>query len=154
MEREPGEPLDRVIAAMVRIPAIMVRKLHREVIQPALEEVGMDFAPHHMAIMKALGDGGESHMSEVGDMMGIAKAQMTHSVDRLIASGMVARASDIEDRRKVDIRLTAEGRDTVKRLDKIIEDRMRAKLACLDDDELERLADSFDYIANAFSKLQ
>jgi len=79
---------------------------------------------------------------------------MTQSIDKLIGMGMVEREPDTKDRRKISIRLTQQGRDTVERLDKIMKDFVRDKLTVLSDDELDKLAESFHYIAKTFSKLQ
>jgi DNA-binding MarR family transcriptional regulator len=154
MDKELEELLDRVIEAMLRIPPIVQRKLHREVVKVALEEVGVDFAPHHMGIMKVLQETGESHISEIGEMMGIAKSQMTHSVDKLIAAGMVERKAVPEDRRKINLRLTQKGAQKLEELDEMLKERMKGKLSTLSDHELKKLAEAFDCIAETFSRLQ
>jgi len=148
-----NERLDRVIEAMVRIPTIIHRKLHRSVLRVALEQFGTDITSHHLMIMKALQDSEMLHSSEIAEMVAIARPQMTHSIDRLIDLGMVERQLDIEDRRKIDIRLTQQGRDTLEKLDVVIKGRMKEKLSSFSDDEMKKLAESFEYIAETFSKL-
>ncbi|MFC2058214.1 MarR family winged helix-turn-helix transcriptional regulator [Chloroflexota bacterium] len=147
------ERLDRVVEAMVRIPPIVHRKLHRSVLRVALGQLGSDIAPHHLMIMKALQDSEMLHSSEIAEMVAMAKPQMTHSIDKLIQLGMVERQSDIEDRRKIDIRLTQQGRDTLEKFDGIIKGHMKENLSRLSDNEMEKLAESFEYIAETFSKL-
>ena len=149
-----NQRLDRVIESMIQIPPIMHRKLHRELFKVVLQQFGMDIAPHHLMIMKELKESGTLHSSEIGDAISIAKPQMTQSIDKLIGMGMVEREPDTKDRRKISIRLTQQGRDTVERLDKIMKDFVRDKLTVLSDDELDKLAESFHYIAKTFSKLQ
>ena len=146
--------LDRVIESMIRIPPIIHRKLHRELFKVVLQQFGTDIAPHHLMIMKELQESGTLHSSEIGDAISIAKPQMTQSIDKLIGMGMVEREPDTKDRRKISIRLTQQGRDTVDRLDKIMKDFVRERLNVLSDDELDKLAESFQYIAKTFSKLQ
>jgi DNA-binding MarR family transcriptional regulator len=146
--------LDRVIESMVRIPPIMHRKLYRELFRVVLQQFGTDIAPHHLMIMKMLQESGTLYSSEIGDGISIAKPQMTHSIDKLIGLGMVEREHDTEDRRKINIRLTQKGRDTVERLDQIMKDLVRNKLSVLSEDELGKLAESFNYIAETFLKLQ
>ena len=114
---------------------------------------GSDIAPHHLMIMKALQDSEMLHSSEIAETVAIARPQMTHSIDKLIKLGMVERQSGVEDRRKIDIRLTQQGRDTLEKLDGIIKVRMKEKLLGFSDDEMEKLAASFEYIAETFSKL-
>jgi DNA-binding MarR family transcriptional regulator len=105
-------------------------------------------------IMKMLHESGTLYSSEIGDGISIAKPQMTHSIDKLIGLGMVERQPDTKDRRKINIRLTQKGRDTVDRLDRIMKDFLSDKLSVFSDDELEKLAESFNYIAETFLRLQ
>lgn len=149
-----NQRLDRVIESMIQIPPIMHRKLHRELFKVVLQQFGMDIAPHHLMIMKELKESGTLHSSEIGDAISIAKPQMTNSIDKLIGLGMVERETDTGDRRKISIRLTQQGQDTVERLDKIMKELVSDKLSVLSDDELDKLAESFNYIAETFSKLQ
>ena len=148
------ERLDKAIKEMVRIPPIVHRKLHRDLFRVVLEEVGADIAPHHMMIMKMIQESSLLSSSEIGGALSIAKSQMTHSVDKLIELGMVEREHGTEDRRKIRISLTDKGRSTLERVDKTINDRLKEKLAILSDDELEKLAESFRYIAEKLAKLQ
>jgi DNA-binding MarR family transcriptional regulator len=149
-----NQRLDRVIESMIQIPPIMHRKLHRELFKVVLQQFGMDIAPHHLMIMKELKESGTLHSSEIGGAISIAKPQMTHSIDKLIGLGMVERETDTGDRRKISIRLTQKGQDTVERLDKIMKELVSDKLSVLSDDELDKLAESFNYIAETFLKLQ
>ena len=146
--------LESVIDEMVRIPPILHRKLHRDLFKVVLEEVGADIAHHHMMIMRMIEESGPLSSSEIGDMLAIARSQMTHSVDRLIELGMVEREHSKEDRRKIRISLTGKGRSTLERVDNSINNRLKEKLAILSDDELKKLANCFHYIGESFSKLQ
>jgi len=146
--------IDKVIEEMVRIPAIVHRKLHRDLFKVVLEEVGADIAPHHMMIMRMIRESGTLSSSEIGGMLSVAKSQMTHSVDKLVRLGMVERKHCTEDRRKVRISMTDKGLSTLERVDKSINNRLKEKLAILSSDELEKLAECFRYIAISFSKLQ
>ncbi len=147
------ERLEKVIEEMVRIPPIMGRKLQRDLFKVVLKEVGADMAPHHMMIMKMLQESGPLSSSEIGEMLSIAKSQITHSVDKLVKLGLVEREHDTEDRRKIEISLTNKGRSILEKVDKTIGNHLKEKLAILSDDELEKLTESFRYIAEAFSKL-
>ena len=146
--------LERAIEEMVRIPPILQRKLHRGLFKVVFEEVGADIAPHHMMIMKMIQESGPLSSSEIGETLSIAKSQMTHSVDKLIELGMVEREHGTEDRRRIRISLTDKGRSMLEKVDKTINNHLKEKLAILSDDELEKLAESFRYIAEKFSQLQ
>ena len=53
--------------------------------------------------------GGPQTVGRLGAEVGLAPASVTRLVDRLEKRGLVARSRDIEDRRRVDVRLTAHG---------------------------------------------
>lgn len=148
------EHLDKAIEEMVRIPPILRRKLHRDLFRVALEEVGIDIAPHHMMIMRMIHESGPLSSSEIGETLSIAKSQMTHSIDRLIALDMVKREHSREDRRKIIISMTDNGRATLAKVDKSINNRLKEKLAILSDDELKKLAECFRRIVEIFSRLR
>jgi DNA-binding MarR family transcriptional regulator len=149
-----ADHLERVVEEMARIHPILHRKLHRDLFKVVLEEVGADIAHHHMMIIRTIQGSGPLSSSEIGEMLAIAKSQMTHSVDRLIELGMVEREHCTEDRRKVRISLTDKGLLVLERVDKNINIRLKEKLAILSDNELKKLAECFRYIGESFSKLQ
>ncbi len=149
-----ADPLEQVIDEMVRIPPILHRKLHRDLFKVVLEEVGADIAHHHMMIIRLIQESGPLSSSEIGEMLAIARSQMTHSVDRLIKLGMVKREHSTEDRRKVRISLTDKGLSMLDSVDNNINNRLKEKLAILSDNELKKLAECFRHIGESFSKLQ
>ena len=148
-----NDRIDKLIEIIASIPPIMHRKLHRDVFKFALEQVNADFAPHHVMIMKALQESGVANSSEISEMIAIAKPQMTHSVDKLIELGLVEREHDNVDRRKINIKLTQKGHDTLDRMGAIVQQRMKARLSNLSDDELEKLTEAFQYISDKFLEL-
>jgi len=147
------EILERAIEEMVRIPPIVQRKLHRDLFKVVLEEVGANIAPHYMMIMRMIQESGPLSSSEIGEALSIAKSQMTHSVDKLIDLGMVEREHDTEDRRKIEISLTDKGRSMLEQVDETINNHLKGRLAMLSDSELEKLTESFRYIAEIFLKI-
>ena len=96
---------------------------------------------------------GPLHMTEIGEDIAISKPQMTQSIDRLISLGMVKRQPDAKDRRKINIKLTATGKETLERLRQMMKSRMKAKMSFLTDDELDRLAGSLRNMADIFAKM-
>ncbi|GGO85292.1 MarR family winged helix-turn-helix transcriptional regulator [Wenjunlia tyrosinilytica] len=65
-------------------------------------------------VLKALVLVGRPYRLGPGDLakrLGLTPAAMTHRVDRMVADGLVTRARDETNRVRVNIELTAEGRD-------------------------------------------
>jgi DNA-binding MarR family transcriptional regulator len=132
----------------------MHRKIHREVFRAIYEQPTDDLAPHHLMIMRMLHEMGPCHLTGIGDEIAISRSQMTHSTDKLISLGLIERHPDGRDRRKIIVQLTAKGEETLGKLQQITRDRLQAKLACLTDADLDRLAASLRNMAEIITKLQ
>jgi DNA-binding MarR family transcriptional regulator len=150
MNSEFGEVYDKLF----RVLPLLKREVDRNVISVALKESGADFALHHLLIMYLLDESGEMHITEIADDMGIAKAQMTQSIDRLVTLGLVKRQADSHDRRKINISILPEGKQVLNKIEPIIERKMKDKLSTLPEAELKKLSDSLQYIIDIFAKLK
>ncbi len=149
-----NERLQSALDAMLRLPPILHRKLEREFYKVVLQQFDADIAMHHLMILNELKESGTLCCSEIGDAISVAKPQMTQSIDKLIGMGMVEREPDTKDRRKINLTLTQKGRDVIERVDDLMKDIVKDKLSALSNKELERLAESFNNIAETFAKLQ
>lgn len=76
---------------------------------------------------------------------------MTHSTEKLVNMGLIEKQQDTVDRRKVNIRLTSKGQTTIQRIDEVMLDLIQERILGLSDDELEKLAESFDNFVEVFS---
>ena len=61
--------------------------------------------------MRLLKENGTLHITEIGERLQLARAQMTHLIDKLVELGMVERQADSADRRVTNIVLTDKGSD-------------------------------------------
>ena len=143
-----------VAELLLRISPIMHRKIHREVFRAIYEQPTAGLAPHHLMIMRMLHEMGPCHLTGIGGEIAISRSQMTHSSDKLISLGLIERQPDGRDRRKIIVQLTAAGEKTLKKLERTTRDRLQAKLACLPDDDLDKLAASLRNMAEIIAKLQ
>lgn len=146
------EYVNEAIELLFRLPRIMKVSLHKEVFRPVLTRANKDLAPHHIAILKVLEEHGVLHIAEIGENMAISKAQMTHSVDRLLLLGMIKRQPDNKDRRKTNICLTGKGRSTIEKMDTLLRERIKQKLSSIGDDELEGIVRALKYLIVMFEK--
>jgi MarR family transcriptional regulator, lower aerobic nicotinate degradation pathway regulator len=143
----------QIIDLLSRFPRIMRVSLQREIIKPPLKLLDKNLAPHHLIIMKIIDEEGSLHISEIGLIAKISKAQMTHSIDKLAQLGMINRTPDPQDRRKISITLTEKGKETVTKLDRVIEKRMKESLSWLQDEEVIKVLDALKYLIITFEKL-
>ena len=98
-------------------------------------------------------EAGILHVAEIGEKLQIARAQMTHLIDKLVDLGIVERRMDTADRRMVNIVLTSKGRDILEERRSNIRNAIKETLSCLTDEELEDLFTSLRKLQDIFSKL-
>jgi len=151
MNNESPEPMDQAIKAILRFPPVM-RRMNREVFAKAQREAGIALAHHHIMIMNMLREFGPLNTSDLGAMVFISHAQMTHSTEKLMWAGLIEKERDAEDGRKVNIRLTQKGQLAIQGVDEFMVDSIRESLVGLSDDDLEKLAECFNKIVDVFLK--
>jgi DNA-binding MarR family transcriptional regulator len=84
------------------------RKTYGTAIQRALAEVGCDDVPRLGArVLGALAR--DSGVADIAELCGISKQAASQLVDSLVPRDYLSRTSDEQDRRRVNLRLTARG---------------------------------------------
>jgi DNA-binding MarR family transcriptional regulator len=149
-----SDNIEETIDLLFRLPRTMRQSMERNIFTPPLKSFGEHLAPHHMAIMKLLDDEGTLCISEIGEMIKVAKAQMTHSIDKLTSLGMIERVPDSVDRRKTGVRLTVEGKQLIAKIDRAVKRRMKESLSRLNDEEISSFLESLKYLTATFDKLK
>jgi DNA-binding MarR family transcriptional regulator len=91
------------------------------------------------AALAVLSDDRPRSQLELARLMGKAPALMVAVVDGLEAQGLVERTRDPDDRRRSVVRLTAAGRRTLERADRMADTLVAQLLGGLDDDERQEL---------------
>ncbi len=94
-----------------------------------------------------LADGAGHTMSEVADHAMLPPATLTRVIDRLVEVNLIYRRSDLGDRRRVLVFLSARGRSLHRRLATTIEREEAVLTAALDDEERELLAGLLERLA-------
>ena len=146
--------LDSASDELLSIPPLIFRSVRRKLLKTALAIIDIDISPLHFEIMKLLKEAGTLHVAEIGERLQIAKAQMTHLIDKLVDLNMVDRDTDEADRRTINVTLTDKGRKFIE-LHKIkIVNAVREYISCLEDEELEELSRSLRILRDTLLKLQ
>ena len=101
--------------------------------------MGDGLTPMQWAVLAKLLEIGRTSQTALGRAVYMDAATVKGTVDRLVLRGFVLRLQDAEDRRKLLVDLTSEGRDTTLRNLDAASAVSRETLALLDDEERQRL---------------
>jgi DNA-binding MarR family transcriptional regulator len=103
-----GAPWHQEIVLPVLLGA--ARKTYGSAIRDALTEVGCDDVPRLGArVLGALAR--DSGVSDIAELCGISKQAASQLVDTLVTRDYLTRATDEQDRRRVNLRLTPRGQE-------------------------------------------
>ncbi|MEU6408483.1 MarR family transcriptional regulator [Microbispora sp. NPDC046933] len=103
-------PFDERVEAIVTRMQFLVKHL-AQAKDTALAAVGLqDFEYETLHWLGARGEGGRATPSELAAELKVSPAGMTGRLDTLEKAGLVRRVRSAEDRRRVDVELTSEGR--------------------------------------------
>ncbi|MFG1822219.1 MarR family winged helix-turn-helix transcriptional regulator [Microbispora bryophytorum] len=103
-------PFDERVEAIVTRMQFLVKHL-AQAKDSALAAVGLqDFEYETLHWLSARGEGGRATPSELAAELKVSPAGMTGRLDTLEKAGLVRRVRSTEDRRRVDVELTSEGR--------------------------------------------
>ncbi len=146
--------LEKVAIDLLSIPPLIFREIRRKLIKTALADIDVDIRPLHFEILRLLEKEGTLHVAEIGEKLHVAKAQMTHLMDKLADLNMIERKMDTADRRTINITLTGQGRAFLdEHKNRLVHTAMET-MSRLTDQELEDLANTLNKLRDILSKLQ
>lgn len=105
------------------------------------EESGIckNLTPSHTQIMCLLENFGSMPISEIGKKLCISPPNMTPLIDKLIEENLVERIPNSRDRRIVNISLTENGKEFLKKYKECLVNHLKLKLSDLTEEEQEEL---------------
>jgi DNA-binding MarR family transcriptional regulator len=99
----------------------------------------------------------ESHagasLSDTAEFLGLALPSASKQIEQLVRRGLVARRHNHGDRRRVTLRLTADGNALLKDAQGIVRQHLAAKLAAFDGNELSVLERALGLLQTTFPPL-
>jgi len=146
--------LEKVAIDLLSIPPLIFREIRRKLAKATLASTDVYISPLHFEIMSLLKETGTLHVAEIGEKLHVAKAQMTHLIDKLADLNMVERKTDIADRRTINITLTGQGRAFLEEHKNRLVGTAMETMSRLTDEELEDLANTLRKLQDILSKLQ
>ena len=149
-----GEILGRVAVDLLSTPPLIFRLVRRKLTMATLADTDVDIKLLHFEIMRTLQEEGTLHPAKIGEKLLIAKAQMTHLIDKLVELDFVNREMGSDDRRTFNLTLTGKGRKVLEEQDNLVIGAVRDNMASLSDAELEALSTSLRNLRDTLFKLQ
>lgn len=148
------DTLERVALDLLSIPPLIFRGIRKKVIKTALADIDVDITPLHFEIMTLLEEAGTLHVAEIGERLQIARAEMTHLIDKLVDLNIVERKMDLADRRIINITLTGRGRVFLEEHKNRLVKTTIETMCQLTYEELKDLANTLRKLRDILSKLQ
>jgi DNA-binding MarR family transcriptional regulator len=149
-----NDVLERTAINLLSVPPLIFRGVRRKLLKAALDSINIDVSPLHFEIMRLLKEESTLHIAEIGERLQLARAQMTHLIDKLVELEMVERQADSADRRVTNIVLTDKGNVFLEEHGGNIWKATKEFVSGLTDEELTDLSDSLEKLRNILSRLQ
>lgn len=148
------ENLGKVAIDLLSVPPLINRLIRRKLTNMVQADADVDLRPLHFEIMRVLREEGTMHPAKIGERLLIAKAQMTHLIDKLVELGFVKREMDSVDRRTFNITLTESGHRILAERDNLVVCAVSDNMASLPEKELESLSSALRNLRDILFKLE
>jgi DNA-binding MarR family transcriptional regulator len=139
---------------LLSISPLISRLIRRKLIRTHIPNIALNITPLHFEILRLLEEAGTLHVSEIGERLQIAKAQMTKLIDKLVDLRVVERKNDAEDRRIVNISLTSKAKTVIKENKKNVLKAVQEVISSLPDEDLKNLSVSLHNVRDILLKAQ
>jgi DNA-binding MarR family transcriptional regulator len=96
---------------------------------------------------------GKKNMTTIADYLGMSKPLVTQQVEKLIEYGLMNRSFSSEDRRIIEISLTAKGLKTAEKIKNLNKEKGAAALSPLSEDEIVVLQKSLSAVIDILKKI-
>jgi len=146
--------LGRVAVDLLSVPPLIFRLIRRKLVMSTLADTDTDIKSLHFEIMRLLKEEGTLHPAEIGMKLQIAKAQMTHLIDKLVEKEFVIREMCSDDRRTLNVTLTEKGRKVLEEQDSLVIKAVWDNMSSLSDAELEVVSNSLRTLRDILLRLQ
>jgi DNA-binding MarR family transcriptional regulator len=149
-----SDNLGKVSIDLLSVTPLVNRLIRRKLLFTTFADADADLKLLHFEIMHVLKDEGTMHPAKIGEKLLIAKAQMTHLIDKLVELDFVKRELDSVDRRTFNITLTEKGKRVLDEQDNLVFCAVSDIMSSLPETELESLSNALRSIRDILFKLQ
>jgi MarR family transcriptional regulator, organic hydroperoxide resistance regulator len=132
--------LEKVSEELLSTPPLIFRLIRKKIARTAVNNLDSNITPLQFEIMMVLEEDNTLHVSEIGERLQIARAQMTKLIEKLVGLNLIERHGDMLDRRSVNIQLTDRGKLVLKEQKNMITRAANEIISSLSHEDLERLS--------------
>lgn len=145
----PDMPMDRtVLVRLIRISAFGMGNFY----EPVFRALELSEHSFHVLCLLVASQSGTASPSELSEMVGTSRANMTHILDDLVEQGFVSRTTAERDARRYVIAITAAGRRKVRETVPQIVEPIERAFSGLSDAELAQLEGLLRKLIVSFDK--
>ena len=131
--------IDRIEEMLMMIPTKMCRNMDQRFSNVILKGISSEIAKHHFMILRILLEKEKFFVTEIVQVLGITKSQMTSSIDKLLKLGYVERWPDTSDRRKIYVSITKDGEKITEKINLRMKERFYEDIKAMSKSELNDL---------------
>lgn len=135
-EALPALPMPETV--MVRLMRIGTYGLS-DIFEPVFRQLGLTENSFHVLCLLVANEQGRASPSELSELVGTSRANMTRILDTLITDGLVSRAIEERDGRRHVIQITPLGRSTAAEAVPRLTEPLQRAFSGLSADELQQL---------------
>jgi DNA-binding MarR family transcriptional regulator len=150
-------PEDQLIALsedLLSLPPLIFRIVREKVTDTLIPDSELNITPLQIEILILLEKEKTLHISEIGNRLRIAKAQMTKLVDRLEALNFIERKVSPTDRRVINISISEQARTRIKADQKNLLGSVRQSLQSLSSEDREIISTSLHNLKTILLKVK
>ena len=127
---------------LLSIPPLIFRTTRKNFTEELIPNLDVNITPLQFEILFLLQKEKVLCVSEIGDRLDIAKAQMTQLINKLAGLSLIERSANESDRRTVNIALSGQGSILIRDFERQARKAVLKTLSSLSEAELEKLSSS------------
>jgi DNA-binding MarR family transcriptional regulator len=128
----------------------LVRKIDRR-LRSEIQCCGVSYLMSH--ILLELEQSGALSLKQLQEILDVDKATLSRSVDLLVKDGLASRTENPEDRRSIEIKLSAAGRKQVAELNQLSNAGYRKVFECISPQEHAAVISAVRHLTTAFDQV-
>ena len=138
--------LARVAEDLLSIPPLIFRATRKNLTEEVIPNLEVNITPLQIEILVLLEKEKILCVSEIGERLDIAKAEMTQLINKLVGLNLIERRTSESDKRTVNIALTGDGKILIRDFERQLRKAALKTLSALSNEDVEKLSSSLKYL--------